>query len=553
MNYKSKLRRDNARPILMVWLIMLMVSISCKQGAKQENEAITSLETYREMRQEKLNQPRPVIHNNDGCDAYLYPEERGFSISNFLDYRSVGLKGTDVSTISYCTISSSFGQFTHHTKVGEFLTLTHDRPGRLNIVPEFVKLKTDPLKVTCNFAHKNGIEFFWSNRINDTHDAGHTPENPYERWSKLKTEHPEYLFGAVGERLPHGRWSAVDFSHKEIRDLCVQYYSEVCEHYDIDGIELDFFRHLYLFGDVARGSVASAEQLGMMTDMLTQIREMTEKVGMKKGKPILLLIRVPDSEKYCRSVGIDLEKWLTKGLVDIVVGSGYFRLNPWEYLVELGNKYGVKVYAGLSEPRVKKESPLLKRLQSPVYRARSATALQAGVDGIYIFNEYNTRIKYLSEIGNKNKLIDKNNLYFVTYRNASPNSYLKDGYNYSNIPIITPSDPISIGSDSVEFKLEIGDENYQAKIALILYSQGGDPEVVKAYLNGTKLKFKKTTDEGLSVFEISMESVKPGENNLQLSYVSDRNPLLLLDAAILFSRNSSDPDTKELTTLCFDN
>ncbi len=135
---------------------------------------------------------------------------------------------------------------------------------------------------------------------------------------------------------------------------------------------------------------------------------------MKKGKPILILIHVPDSIEYCKGIGIDLENWMAKGLVDIVVGSGYFRLNTWNYLVEEGHKCGVKVYAGLSEPGIKKEYPLLVRLQNPVFRARSSAALQAGVDGLYIFNEYNARSKYLSEIGSASKLKSKNNLYLTS-------------------------------------------------------------------------------------------------------------------------------------------
>lgn len=537
-----------------VYLLFFVFMFSCKPSSiEKENKAITSIEEYREILKGKLNQPRPVIHNNDGCDAYLYPAERVFSIPSFLDYRSSGLKGSDVSTISYCSIASSFGQFTHDTKVGEFLTLTHNRPGRRNIVPEFVKLGTDPLEVTSKYAHENGFEFFWSNRVNDTHDAGHRPDKPYERWSQLKTKHPEYLFGEVGERLPHGRWSAVDFSHKEIRDLCVQYYTEVCENYDVDGIELDFFRHIFLFKNVARGEVADAEQLEMLSNMLTQIREMTERVGMKKGKPILILIRVPDSIEYCRGLGIDLENWMANGLVDIVVGSGYFRLNPWKYIVEQGHKYGVKVYAGLSEPRVKKEHPLLVRLQNPVYRARSAAAWQAGVDGLYIFNEYNTRSRYLSEIGSAEKLKNKNNLYFVSYRNGNPDAYLENGETYFTLPLLTPTDPLVIDSKSVELSLEIGNESIPAKIALILYSQGSNPGSIKASLNNIPLKYQKCTDDGLSVFEVPLESVKPGKNDLTLAYGNGYKTPKLLDAAVLFYRNPDDPDAKKLAALCFDN
>jgi len=545
----------NIVPILIACIFLLITGGSCKYRVGSGQKEIASLEKYRELRQEKLNQPRPVIHNNDGCDAYLYPEDRVFSIANFLDYRSAGLKGSDVTTISYCTISSSFGQFTHNTKVGEFLTIQHQRPGKRNVVPEFVKLGTDPLEITSKFAHENGFEFFWSNRINDCHDYIHRPDKPYERYSKLKTEHPEYLFGTIGEKLPHGRWSAVDFSHKEIRDLCVQYYTEVCENYDVDGIELDFFRSLaLLFRNVARGEYATQEQLDMFTDMLIQIRNMTERVGMKNGKPILILVRVPDGIEYCRGMGIDIQKWMSEGLVDIVVGSGLFRLNPWKYLVEQGHQYGVKVYAGLSEPRVKKEHQLLKRLSDPVYRARSAAAWEAGVDGLYIFNEYDTRSRYLSEIGKADKLKNKNNLYFATYLNWNLENSLgsiKGGNNHLNLPLLTPSDTVILDDNPLALSLEIGDENYQAKIALILYSQGGNPEGVKAYLNGTELKFKKTTDDGLSIYEISPESVKPGENDLELSYVPGQNPLTLLDAAILFYRNPDDVNTKKLAEVCF--
>lgn len=66
----------------------------------------------------------------------------------FVAFGTTGLKGSDVSTTSNCSIASSFGLFTHRTGAGEFLTPIHQRPGRQNVVPEFVKLGIDPLEVT---------------------------------------------------------------------------------------------------------------------------------------------------------------------------------------------------------------------------------------------------------------------------------------------------------------------------------------------------------------------------------------------------------------------
>lgn len=532
----------------LIYLVVLLSIFSCK--SEQEH-----FEEYKRLRVEKLNRIRPLIHNNDG-DDHLYPlkSSKEFSVQNFLDLRSSGLAEIDISTLSYCT-SRSFSLYTHDTKVGECYTKDYYLPVRKNIVSELLKLGTDPLQVTCNFAHEHGFEFFWSNRMNDTHDASHTPDKPHAQWNKFKEEHPEYLFGIVGERLPHGRWSAVDFSHREIRDLCVQFFTEVCENYDVDGVELDFFRHLYIFKNVARGETATEEQVAMFTDMVSRIREMTERVGMKKGKPILVLTRVPDSFEYCRRVGIDLEDWMKKGLVDIVVGGGYFRLNPWNYLVEQGHKYDVKVYADLSESRIKNELISgLDRDQDAVYRARAAAAWEAGVDGIYSFNEFNMKRQYLREIGVPEILKNANNLYFVTYRNLNPNAYLKDGKNHLVLPVLSPDNQIPIGNDPLDFMIEIGDEKNPANTFIILYVKDVKPEELEVYINKSKASFHKSTEDGLVIFKVTGNSVLPGMNSLSVKksdVQSTGSKPTLLDVAILFHRNPDDAGLKELSEVCF--
>lgn len=546
-----KINRYNKIPFYLKELILfviLLFGLSCE--TEQEK-----VEGFERLRVEKLSKSRPLIHNNDGDDhLFSLKSSSEFSIQSFLDIRSSGLAGIGISTLSYCT-SRSFSLFTHKTGVGETYTKDFYLPERKNIVSELMKVGTDPLEVTINFAHEQGFEFFWSNRMNDTHDAAHRPDKPHAQWNSFKEEHPEFLFGGIGERLPHGQWSAVDFSHKEIRDLCVQFFTEVCENYDVDGVELDFFRHLYLFKNVAKGEVASEEQAGMITDMVTRIREMTKRVGMKKGKPILVLTRVPDSFEYCRSVGIDLEEWMEKDLIDIVVGGGYFRLNPWNYLVEQGQKYGVKIYADFSESRIKDgQHPLLIRNQDAVYRARAAAAWEAGADGIYSFNEFNMRRQYLREIGKPEELKNTSNLYFVTYRNGNPNAYLKEGKKYLTLPVLSPVNPIPIESEPLNFMIEIGDEKNRAKVYLILFGREINPEDLEVLVNNVKVLIKKSTPDGLFVYEVSDNTLQPGINHLSLRNLngnvkSGSNPSLL-DAAILFSRDSNDPALKELTEIC---
>jgi len=42
----------------------------------------------------------------------------------------------------------------------------------------------------------------------------------------------------------------------------------------------------------------------------------------------------------CRANGFDIVRWMKEDLIDLLMVSGYFRLNPWETSVKLGHKYG---------------------------------------------------------------------------------------------------------------------------------------------------------------------------------------------------------------------
>ena len=93
----------------------------------------------------------------------------------------------------------------------------------------------------------------------------------------------------------------------------------MCENYDVDGIELDFFRHPQLFKGVANGALATPEELEMLTEFMRRVRKMAETTGAKRAKPVLIALKVPDSVDFCRAIGIDLERWLAEDLADILV------------------------------------------------------------------------------------------------------------------------------------------------------------------------------------------------------------------------------------------
>ena len=159
----------------------------------------------------------------------------------------------------------------------------------------------------------------------------------------------------------------------------------------------------------------------MMTSLMLRIREMTEEVSVKRGRPMLISIRIPDSVDYCKAIGIDLIKWLEDDLIDIVVGGGYFHIEPWENLVALGKKYGAPVYACLSASRIQGDMK--------VWRGEAMNAWEAGVDGIYTFNRFNPRDQVFRELGDYEALKALESAYEYNPGSAM-DSWLKDGSSF---------------------------------------------------------------------------------------------------------------------------
>ncbi|MGC9319088.1 MAG: hypothetical protein ACP5KN_13730 [Armatimonadota bacterium] len=479
-------------------------------------------DAFERQREQMLDRQRRVILNNDGGDAVVAAKQP--TRQGMLAARTIGLEDTHVDTIFYCTNRGTFSRHSHRTEVGETFTRTDGRY-ESNVVPALIQQGTDPLQVMIEWCRDNDVEIFWSERMNDRHDAGRP-----ELVSEWKRQHPECLMSTKDDPPPHGAWSQVDYSHEPVRRQMLAVIEEVCRNYDVDGIEMDFFRHPCYFRTVAWGQHATDEQIAIMTGFVRGVREMTERVGRERGRPILVAIRVPDSVPLARAMGLDLEAWLSEGLVDLMTGSGYFRMNPWSYLVELGHRHGIRVYAGLSDSRVQADTTSFNRRSQDSYRARAARAWQAGVNGIYLFNMFNPRMQFLHEIGEPEVLAGLDKTYFATVRGGegpsygNPDYWVANGSQWRNLPILTPEHPISLSAGASRMiPLYIGDDLSAAR------DRGLRPEAVchvaaigaadvRVRLNGRQLRQRSVEEQWLH-FPLPEGLLRPGENRFELSSV----------------------------------
>ncbi len=511
----------SSRPVFLLTTTFALFT-ACYSATSAESK-IASLEELRSLRTKAAERQRRIIFNNDGNEpVYLCtnttPEE-------LLKHRTAPLAGSQVDSLFYCTWSSGFGLFTHSTKVGQVFS-TKEALFSKNMTPEMLAAGTDPLKVMTDFGHKNGMEVFWSFRFNDTHDGSRTEYGPVMfRDNKLKTEHPELLISTPDIRPKFGAWSAVDFTQDSIRDLAFRYVEEVCQNYDVDGVELDFFRHPVFFKRSAMtGTECNDVERSLMTGLIRRIRSMTETEGMKRGRPILLAIRVPDSVEYCRAIGIDLEKWLSSGQIDLLIASGYFQLNDWIYSVNLGHKYGVKVYPSFDESRVKDADAHKLRRSVGTYRGRALNALQAGADGVYLYNSFNPNSPLWREMGSREILTGLDQDYFASVRGlgaAAGSSFPHLGF--IRIPDLNPARPIAVTSSTpAKVTFNVGQDfttipaNAQPTIRLRLqFKSLTASKSLTVNLNGSPLP-KGSPKENWLEFPVSPKDLRAGSNQVDV-------------------------------------
>jgi hypothetical protein len=331
---------------------------------------------------------RRVIYNNDGDDVWSKIAE---SVEQFLAQRHDPLLGTQVDSIWYST-TQSFHMFSHETKVAEIFK-ANQGPFTHNHLPQFLAQHTDGLRMSCDFAHRHGLESFWSLRMNDIHDAFES-----QMVSTWKKTHPEALMGrqAEAESLTDRRrlWTLVDFEHPEVESLIVSVVEEVLRGYDIDGIELDFMRAPFYFRSHYQGQPVTKEQASVLTRLLSAVRRVVLEVSEEKKRPILLAARIPATLTACERMGVDAREWLRGGLLDLVVLSGGYVAfdNPVREMIELAHAHDVPAYPCLSQSGLNDRPPgspargSYQPLPTAYWRGAALRLWEDGADGMYTFN-----------------------------------------------------------------------------------------------------------------------------------------------------------------------
>jgi hypothetical protein len=167
----------------------------------------------------------------------------------------------------------------------------------MRVSRHFEANKIDVLKVLTDRCHEVGIKVFVSQRANSNYD-----------FFAARPEHKNW----EGE---HG----LNYANPQLQAFLQDFLLYIPEHYDVDGLTIDFTRHPPFFND------AQENRFDLMTNYLRSLRSGLDKIGQRKGKHLPLHVSFEANNwrgHTAEKSGFDVATWVNEGIVDCIMPEG---------------------------------------------------------------------------------------------------------------------------------------------------------------------------------------------------------------------------------------
>lgn len=177
----------------------------------------------------------------------------------------------------------------------------------------------DWVRVMIDACREQGVSPWISMRMNDIHNIG---DGVNWACSRFWLDHPEYRRKAG--KLKGGSFDselAFDYTHKEVRDHALALVREMLGKWDVDGFEFDWLRFPHHVNDEAELNRTGCAAL---TDFMRGAKGIVDEFSRKRGKRILVCVRVAAMPEAAVGLGTDAVQWTKEGLVDWVAPCNFF-------------------------------------------------------------------------------------------------------------------------------------------------------------------------------------------------------------------------------------
>ncbi len=260
----------------------------------------------------------------------------------------------------------------------------------------FVLKGGDMVKVFVDRCKAKGQAAFISLRMNDAHHkerAGFGPKDkPGTSMGMSVTrdyvEHPELWLNAKSEQ-GRGLDLVQNWAEPEVRAGKFTLLRELCENYDLDGIELDFMRIWNLF---RQNETTSEQRREIITGFIKDVRALLDRTT-RDGKRRWLCARVPAITRAHDPLGMHLPSMVAAGLDMVNLSVNYFTVQQTDLAIIRKSIPDAAVYLELCHSiwNGTKLTPgydtfAFRRTTKEQYETAAHLAHARGADGVSLFN-----------------------------------------------------------------------------------------------------------------------------------------------------------------------
>jgi len=262
--------------------------------------------------------PFKLLYNNDAtnvwsCESPFHKANEPITdaaIAGSID--EVAGKGVDA-----CLLSPGLGHFPwwRSKAVSEHFDWWMKKTGlKPDQYGEYLLNGGDWVKVLVERCRALGMAPFVSFRMNDCHMMEYAGE-PHVRssWAdRFYTEHPEYWIDPdQKKKYPPGysHFRGLNWAEPAVRQYKLGLLTELCEQYDLDGLELDFLRDSTMF----RKDFPMEERAEIIMQFAGDIRKLLDRTA-KAGRRRWLCVRVPVELKRWPETGLDARRLAAAGV-----------------------------------------------------------------------------------------------------------------------------------------------------------------------------------------------------------------------------------------------
>ncbi len=252
----------------------------------------------------------------------------------------------------------------------------------------------DVVKVFIERCHLRGQAAFISFRLNDAHHKEFADPAPGDKpgssicmsVTRFYCEHPEY-------RIKPGSKRAADLVQNwavpEVRAQKLALITELCENYDLDGLELDFLRFYSFF---RTDETIREQRCAIMTGFVKEVRLLLDRTA-REGKRRWLCARVPCYLETLDLLGLDLPAMIAAGL-DMVNASAHYFTTQHHDLATIRQQvpkaalYFEMCHSTWNGPKLREGYDVFpfRRTTQEQFQSTAHQAYARGADGMSLFN-----------------------------------------------------------------------------------------------------------------------------------------------------------------------